>query len=195
MLACNSFFDFRGKVSRYVGIDIDRRVVDNPHLDEGYEADTANLPFPDKSFDLIFHTMVAEHLADPLAATAEAVRVLRDDGLILFQTPNRFYYPMLLAAITPHWVHTALVNRLASGRHSEDVFPTFYLLNDQKSIEQAFDATGTKADIDYRALPPEYLRFSRASFLLCVAYERTVERFVPKLRALIVVSARKRVTE
>lgn len=183
-------FGFKGTVKSCVGVDLDPRVLDNPHLDEAYHADAADLPMPDKSFDVIFHTMVAEHLADPAAAAAEMRRVLRDDGVILFETPNRMYYPMLLASLTPTAVHSFLVNRLGSGRAEADVFPTVYGLNDSKAINEVFESVGMTVDVEYRSTPPGYLRFSRASFLLGTLYERTVERRFPKARGVIFATAK-----
>ena len=48
------------------------------------------LPFEDGSFDGIFFTEVLEHIAitDPLRVMEEIRRVLKDDGLLIFSTPN-----------------------------------------------------------------------------------------------------------
>jgi SAM-dependent methyltransferase len=145
----------------------------------------------DASFDLVFHTMVAEHLQDPLAATREMARVLEAGGKLLFETPSRFYYPMLVSAVTPHWFHEFYVERFGSGRRSDDVFSTVYRLNDKKSILSVMTKVGLVPEIHFWSIPPGYLRFSRPSFLLGVLYERTVERILPAARGRIVVIATK----
>ena len=94
-------FRLKGRCAHYAGVDLDPRVLENSHLDEAMVADAAGLPFEDGSFDLVFHKMVAEHLADPLEALAETARVLKPGGVLLFETPSRFYYPMLIADLTP----------------------------------------------------------------------------------------------
>jgi SAM-dependent methyltransferase len=184
-------FRLKGKVARYVGIDLDEQVLANSHLDEAVVCDAQDLPFDDASFDILFHSMVAEHLQDPLAAIRETARVLKPGGTLLFETPNRFYYPMLVASMTPHRFHALYVEKFASGRASHEVFPTVYRLNDTRAIMAATSAVGLQAEIGYQSTPPGYLRFSRISFLIGVFYERSLERVFPRLRGRIIVVATK----
>jgi ubiquinone/menaquinone biosynthesis C-methylase UbiE len=184
-------FPLKGKAAQYVGIDLDPRVLDNPNLDKAFVCAAESLPFEDAEFDLVFHTMVAEHLPDPLAATREMARVLKVGGRLLCETPSRFYYPMLVASMTPHWFHELYVERCGSGRKSHDVFSTMYRLNDKKSILSVMAKVGLVPEIQFWSTPPGYLRFSRLSFLLGVLYERTVERAFPAARGRIVVIATK----
>jgi SAM-dependent methyltransferase len=186
-----SHFDLRARVARYVGIDPDASVLTNPYLHEGRQGSAESLPFADKSFDVVFHYYVAEHFKSPAACNREIARVLKPGGLLLFQTPSRFYYACMAAQITPHWFHEFYVKRFASGRTSREVFPTFYRLNDDRTIAQHMESSGFTCEIEHHSLPPGYLRFSRLSFLAGVFYERTVERRIPALRATIIVRARK----
>lgn len=184
-------FHLRGKVSRYVGIDPDASVLANPYLDEGHHGTAESLPFADGSFDLVFHYYVAEHFESPSECNREIARVLKPGGILLFQTPSRFYYACLAAQITPQWFHEYYVRRFGSGRTANEVFPTFYRLNDDRTIAESLRSCGLAFEIEHYSLPPGYLRFSRPSFLAGVLYERTLERRIPALRATIVVRARK----
>jgi hypothetical protein len=81
---------------------------------------------------------------------------------------------------------------MASGRSSNEVFPTFYHLNDASAIrKQLHDAGFAPPEIQLISLPPGYLRFSKLTFLLGAFYERTVERLFPSLRGKIIVAATK----
>lgn len=186
-----SRFKLRGKVARYVGVDPDANVLTNPFLDESYQASAESLPFPDDTFDLVFHHYVAEHFPSPVLCNREIARVLKPGGLLLFQTPSRFYYASLFARMTPQWFHEFYVGRFGSGRTTQEVFPTFYKLNDKRTITRQLQCCGFTCDIQEHSLPPGYLRFSKGSFLAGVLYERTLEKWIPALRATIVVIARK----
>lgn len=191
-LGIQAAFSIKGRCARYVGVDLDPRVLANPHLDEAHIADASALPFPDASFDLVFHKMVAEHLADPVTAFQEIARVLKPGGVMLCETPNRFYYPMLLAAVTPTWFHSLLIRKLGSTRAAADVFPTFYRVNDRRAVDRVCRAAGLQANVELRSNPPGYLRGNAALFRLGVLYERVVERLFPDLRAVMWIEAHKK---
>ena len=184
-------FDLRDRVTRYVGIDPDASVLANPYLHESHRCSAESLPFANESFDLVFHNYVAEHFASPLACNREIARILKPGGLLLFQTPNRYYYASLVAQLTPQWFHEFYVRRFASGRSDKEVFRTFYRLNDARVIATQLRSCGFSYEIERHSLPPGYLRFSSPSFLLGVLFERTIERCFPALRGKIIVVARK----
>jgi SAM-dependent methyltransferase len=54
------------------------------------------LPFADCTFDLVVCSDILEHLLEPLIVLKEAIRVLRDDGVVVISVPNHFYWPMRL---------------------------------------------------------------------------------------------------
>jgi SAM-dependent methyltransferase len=103
--------NFKGRVARMCGVDLDPRVAENPLLDEGKIADAGRIPYPDHTFDVVFADNVMEHLEDPRGVFSEISRVLRPGGLLLFKTPNAMHYMPLIARATPHGFHR-FVNRL-----------------------------------------------------------------------------------
>ena len=176
----------KSQVKRYAGVDIDPRVMDNPHLHEAHVADAVALPFEDNSFDLVFHTMVAEHLADPTASVRESLRVLKPGGLLIFHTVSFWSYASLVAAATPHWFHLFFVRHLGMGRIEEDVFPTHYRINTASGIRRIARELGVDAVVENIPVPPAYLAFSYPTWRLGVLFGRTFEKWFPWLRAQIV---------
>ena len=57
------------------------------------------LPFPDETFDLIFHQDVIEHTTQPYFFLREQCRVLKKGGLIIVGTPNLLRPANILRAI------------------------------------------------------------------------------------------------
>jgi SAM-dependent methyltransferase len=189
---CNqNHFDLRRKVARYVGVDPDISVLENPYLGEAHQCMVESLPFPDESFDVVFHYYVAEHFEEPIACHREIARVLKPGGLLLFQTPSRYWYPMLAARVTPQWFHEFYVHHFGSGRMENEIFPTYYRFNDELVIREQLKSCGLTCELEYHSVAPGYLRFSRLSFLLGVLYERTIEKRFPPLRGVIIGVARK----
>jgi SAM-dependent methyltransferase len=148
------------------------------------------MPWPDQTFDLVFHRFVAEHLDDPVAVMRETRRVLKPGGTLLFETPNRWYYSMIGAAVTPHWFHERYLPLAGFKRAREDIFPTLYRCNSRRQINKALEAAGLRGSIRFLSTPPNYLGFHPWAFLVGVAYERTIERIFPALRSKIIVEAR-----
>lgn len=81
-----------GEGSLRVGIDISadllRRFNERVPGGMAVAADAAELPLIGGSVDFLFCTETLEHLADPAAAVAEFVRVLRPGGRLMIQSPN-----------------------------------------------------------------------------------------------------------
>ena len=80
--APESFFRdrFRKEFKSYTTVDLYMEEVD-------VKADLRKLPFPDKSFDLVFASHVLEHIKDDLIALSEVRRVLRRNGIAILPVP------------------------------------------------------------------------------------------------------------
>jgi SAM-dependent methyltransferase len=104
--ACEPYFERRG--FRYVGTDVDRRGR-GPHL----FADAHNLPLRDASFQLYASMAVYEHLASPLLAAVEALRVLEPGGI--FFGSAAFVYGFHDRASFHHMTHAALLTTLRAA--------------------------------------------------------------------------------
>ena len=184
--------NFRDKVARICGVDLDLRVTANPMLHEGRVADAANIPYPDESFELVFADNVMEHLERPTEVFAELARVLKPGGKLLFKTPNRTHYMPMIARMTPHWFHQ-YYNR-KRGRDAEDTFPTCYRANARRDIASLANGAGLVVSrvklIEGR---PEYLRMSALTYAAGLLYERFVNatEAMAGIRILIIAELRK----
>lgn len=74
-----------------VGVDASAEAL-NGQDRETVVADMRRLPFEDSSFDSIVCMHAIEHVPDAGAVLAEATRVLREDGIAIFVTPNRLTF-------------------------------------------------------------------------------------------------------
>jgi 2-polyprenyl-3-methyl-5-hydroxy-6-metoxy-1,4-benzoquinol methylase len=73
------------------GVDISEYAVTQARKrcsGEVLAGELADLHFPDASFDVITLWDVVEHFAHPMEMIREAHRILKDDGVILMDTPN-----------------------------------------------------------------------------------------------------------
>jgi len=89
---------FSSLFTECVGIDVSPEMI---HLAGSYNSDrpccefiastAATLPFGDSSFDFVFSVLVLQHLPRKsmiLRYVAEFIRVVKDDGVVMFQLPN-----------------------------------------------------------------------------------------------------------
>ncbi len=54
--------------------------------------DAFALPFPDETFDVVFHQGLLEHFRNAGGLVAENARVLKRGGLVLVDVPQRYHY-------------------------------------------------------------------------------------------------------
>lgn len=78
-----------------IGIDVDRNALKEFEKrlnlkNHWVDVDSEDLPFDEKSFDLVVFSEVMEHLRFPQKALYEISRVLRKDGQLVGSVPNAF---------------------------------------------------------------------------------------------------------
>jgi len=79
-----------GKWDRY-GVEFSKRAADFARKEIGVKVKVGSLidaKFPDKFFDVVYMSHVIEHMQDPLSNLREVSRILKDDGIFMFATPN-----------------------------------------------------------------------------------------------------------
>lgn len=169
-------YDFKDRVSRMVGVDLDPRIMTNPQLHEGRCASLMQIPYDSGTFDVVFSRYVLEHIDLPQKFLKELHRILKPGGQLLFLTPSKWHYVSIGSRLTPQSFHVWFNKK--RGREEEDTFPTCYRLNSKQDIHREMAQAGFReVDLIFRECCPNYLTFSMPSFLLGVAYERLVNRF------------------
>ena len=98
------------------GFEASRRLLAANGIDPAriIGASGEDLPFPDRSFDIVYSANVLEHTRDPAQVLEEAIRVLRPGGLLHMEIPNHLSYfeghymllqpPLVARGILPLWV-------------------------------------------------------------------------------------------
>jgi ubiquinone/menaquinone biosynthesis C-methylase UbiE len=178
--------EFAG-VAEVVGVDLESSFeTDNRSRPYAVRGDIGALPFPSGHFDMVISRSVVEHLEDPPQVFREFFRVLRPGGQVIIITPNKYDYVSIAAALTPYWVHRALVSRIFRVPE-DDVFPTRYRANTISALRRAMtDAGLIEREMDTINHYPAYLMFSPLLFRLGVVYERlTSLRLLRSLRGSI----------
>jgi len=84
---------YKDKCRKIVGLDISNNLLKeakkNYHITVK-QGDAENLPFKDKTFDLIINTRVLQHLKDRKECIEEMFRVAKLDAIIIIMVYNRF---------------------------------------------------------------------------------------------------------
>ncbi|WEK45850.1 MAG: class I SAM-dependent methyltransferase [Candidatus Andeanibacterium colombiense] len=131
--------NFKNRVRRVTGIDIDPVVTTNPTLDEGLIFDGIQIPADDEAFDLIYSDHVFEHIADPALISAELYRVLKPGGWLCARTPHLYSTLVVGSKLIPNSKHANVLTKVQpGGRAAHDVFPTFYRLNSMRALRRHF---------------------------------------------------------
>lgn len=125
-----------------VGVDYDQpSLKKNRQIRYLLAGDVNGLPFRSASFNLVTANMVVEHLNDPKRAMLEIHRVITTGGHFIYHTPNRRFYATTIASFVPQRLKNQVVE-WSEGRPAEDVFPTYYRMNDLKSVQELARSCG-----------------------------------------------------
>lgn len=75
----------RNQLIEYTAIDINPEQY--PFAQECIQGDVRHMPFEDKSFDVIIHNQVMEHIVEEKQFVDECIRVLKDNGIMIVNIP------------------------------------------------------------------------------------------------------------
>lgn len=181
--------NFRGKVAKVIGLDVDPVGANNPTVDEfSLLKPGCAWPLGDESIDLIVCDCVLEHLPEPAFLFAEARRVLRSGGFLCIATTNVFSYVGIAAKLVPNKFHSRILTRVQAERKPEDVFPTVYRCNTIPAVRSALVRNGFQAAVFGFDAGPGYLTFSRLAYAIGYLHQQIAPSLI---RPIIMAFARK----
>lgn len=169
--------NFKGKVKKVIGIDVDENAATNPALDE-FRLMQIDKPWPieDASIDICICDYVMEHVSDVDFFFSQLRRILKKGGAVCFRTPNKMGYVAAASSLIPNKMHAKVLKKVQTDRDEKDVFPVVYKCNTKKKFEHYFKEYGFDAHVYQYEAEPSYLRFSYISF----AFGVFLNKLMPK---------------
>jgi SAM-dependent methyltransferase len=167
---------FLSSLGELHGVDPGAEIRSNGALAQAHVIDGDAYPYGDATFDAAVSNYVVEHVADPVAHLSEVKRVLRSGGVYIFRTTNVIHYVGLVAAMTPHWFHRLVANRLRNlPADAHDPWPTTYRMNTRRSVYEHAERAGLLVrSLSMVEKDPYYGRAARPLFAAMLGYERLV---------------------
>jgi 2-polyprenyl-3-methyl-5-hydroxy-6-metoxy-1,4-benzoquinol methylase len=132
--------ELSSRCKRFVGIDPDAAVYENPFVHERYQL-TLEQYSPTRTFDLVTARMVVEHVVDPNRFVAALRRVTSGGSVVVIFTVNWWSISTIAARFSPFSVHH-WVKRALWGTDRRDTFQTVYGLNKRRILSAAMAKAG-----------------------------------------------------
>jgi 2-polyprenyl-3-methyl-5-hydroxy-6-metoxy-1,4-benzoquinol methylase len=178
-----------------VGVDASEDILFNSSVHERYNTSLENFAKgTQEKFDILFCTMVLEHITNPYEFFSACRQLLKPGGMFFAVTPNICHYFGLATKITSilklnEWLLDRLIGKQAKEAYH---FPTFYKVNSSRAIRNILSRTGFDNVefrcfdnwIEYRYVLPKQLHWFPK------LYSRLVYRFnLPHLMGRIMFRA------
>ena len=170
--------------AKIVGLDLDKRVLNNPHLDEAFNLSAYDLgeKLEGNKFDIIYSQMVAEHIDDAHRFISTQLEHLKDNGILIHSTVSKYYWVSLINDLISVNLKNWLIKELGGGRGSDDIFPAYYKLNSEKQIKAVCKSLNVNFKIIRQDEPPGYLRRSIILMLIYTLIHKPLQLLFPALR-------------
>jgi SAM-dependent methyltransferase len=175
------------------GMDLDPRVLQNPFLNRAAVGSAYDLEklVESKKFDVIYSHMVVEHIYNPRKFIEAQVNCLKPDGIIIHSTVSRYYWSSLVNNLVPDRIKNWLIQRLGSGRTSEDTFDAYYKLNSATQVAELAKTLNLDYSISRSDQAPGYLRVSIVLMLIYTTIHKPLQAIFPALRPTLIYSFKK----
>ena len=175
----NHMRNFKGRVKKVIGIDIDPEAATNKSINEFYLLDTTKpWPIESASVDLCLCDFVVEHVKDIDHFFSEIQRVLKKDGWVSIRTSNALGYVGLISRIIPNDLHSKVLKKVQKNRKEIDVFPAVYKCNTVSRITRMLKEYNLNPYVFTHEPEPTYFSFSIAFYYLGVIYQKMAPKIL-----------------
>ena len=180
----------RGRCRHVLGIDVDKRITDNPFVDEYRPIEGDCWPVEDGVVDLCLSDNVLEHVQDPEQFFAECRRTIKPGGYLCLRTPNALNYISLASKIIPRRFQLAVLKKVShTERQEQDIFPTVFRCNTKRRLRRMLDKHGFEHCVYGFEAEPYHLSLCRLTYWLGVMHQRLAPNC---LKSTLFAFARKR---
>jgi 2-polyprenyl-3-methyl-5-hydroxy-6-metoxy-1,4-benzoquinol methylase len=98
-----------GSFIKFIGYGVGMDIKDCSSGSEFKKGDVLDIPFPEESFDIVVAMEILEHTDNIELALQNIYRVLKDDGIFIFSTPNnsllwRIFWSIWKRSIGRMWI-------------------------------------------------------------------------------------------
>ena len=165
------------------GLDIAESAIGEAR-EKGIKASLSNLeniPYPEKSFDVVLALDILEHLFDPVSVLRDANRVLKDDGFLLVSVPNAAnIYSRLNFILTGEFTDAAEISEI---RSPEFLFSEHIRFFSAKKIRKTLQPTGFEIKFFHYYLQPYFVNspYTRFNWLLRAVHLLKFPKILPTL--------------
>lgn len=128
------------KCAKLVAVDPSKNVLENPYAAEKHIAMVEDFETSD-TFNLATFRMVAEHISDPVKVLERLSGLMKQGGLVVIYTINKFSPVSLATYLTPFSWHYR-VKKLLWGGEERDTFPVQYKMNTRHALDRLFSSHG-----------------------------------------------------
>lgn len=108
-----------------------------------------DIPFDDKSFDVVIANMMLYHVPDLEKGLTEAARVLKDDGTFYCATYGENGITEYLQELLSDYGVRKELNRRFTLQNGKDILGKFFKSVEKRIYEDALEVTNTEDFIDY----------------------------------------------
>ncbi len=128
--------ELSSRCQRLVGLDPDPTLHENTFVHEKVPG-LINDYSTEQKFDLVTMNMVAEHIADPVAAVNNITRLLVTGGHVVLFTIFKWSPVPIATYLTPFWIHHP-IKKVLWRTETKDTFPVAYKMNTKSQLRELF---------------------------------------------------------